>query len=566
MTVFGWLQAAFFFALVVALTKPLGIYLARVFSGERTMLSAVFAGVESGFYRVLRIDPKREMSATSYLLALFAFSAVGLAYLYALLRTQKYLPLNPQGFDNLTPDNAWNAAVSFLTNTNWQFYSGESTMSYLSQMAGLGWHNFVSAAAGLAVAIAVIRGVTRTDRTTLGNFWVDMTRALLYVLVPFSVVFGLVLVFQGVPQNFHAYTDARSIEGMKQAITQGPMASQEAIKELGTNGGGFVNANSASPNENPTGFSNLLEMLAMFLISSALTYTYGRFARDQRQGWALFAAMSVLFFVGFASAFTAESAGNPIVHQLGVAGANMEGKETRFGIAASTLFGTISTDTSTGAVNSTHDSWTPLGGLVPLLDMQLGEIVFGGIGTGLYGMLIFVVLTVFIAGLMVGRTPEFLGKKIERREVQLAILGVLVLPIFGLIGTATSIVLPAGVATLGNAGAHGFSEVLYAFSSATENNGSAFAGLGGNQYYNIALGIAMLAGRFLFIIPAVVLAGSLAGKTSVPETVGTFTTYSPIFIVLLLGVIVIVGLLTFVPADALGPIVEHLQMLQGKTL
>ena len=566
MTVFGWLQAALFFALVVALTKPLGIYLARVFSGERTMLSAVFAGVESGFYRVLRIDPKREMSATSYLLALFAFSAVGLAYLYTLLRTQKYLPLNPQGFDNLTPDNAWNAAVSFLTNTNWQFYSGESTMSYLSQMAGLGWHNFVSAAAGLAVAIAVIRGVTRTDRTTLGNFWVDMTRALLYVLVPFSVVFGLLLVFQGVPQNFHAYTDARSIEGMKQAITQGPMASQEAIKELGTNGGGFVNANSASPNENPTGFSNLLEMLAMFLISSALTYTYGRFARDQRQGWALFAAMSVLFFVGFASAFTAESAGNPIVHQLGVAGANMEGKETRFGIAASTLFGTISTDTSTGAVNSTHDSWTPLGGLVPLLNMQLGEIVFGGIGTGLYGMLIFVVLTVFIAGLMVGRTPEFLGKKIERREVQLAILGVLVLPIFGLIGTATSIVLPAGVATLGNAGAHGFSEVLYAFSSATENNGSAFAGLGGNQYYNIALGIAMLAGRFLFIIPAVVLAGSLAGKTSVPETVGTFTTYSPIFIVLLLGVIVIVGLLTFVPADALGPIVEHLQMLQGKTL
>lgn len=565
MTIFGWLQASLFFALVIALTKPLGIYLARVFSGERTILSPVFAGVESGFYRILRIDPKREMSAKSYLLALFAFSAVGLAYLYILLRTQKYLPLNPQGFDNLTPDNAWNAAVSFLTNTNWQFYSGESTMSYLSQMAGLGWHNFVSAAAGLAVAIAVIRGVTRTDRTTLGNFWVDMTRSLLYVLVPFSVVFGLVLVFQGIPQNFHAYTDTQSIEGMKQTITQGPMASQEAIKQLGTNGGGFVNANSASPNENPTGFSNLLEMLAMFLISSALTYTYGRFARDQRQGWALFAAMSVLFVVGFASAYTAESAGNPIVHQLGVAGANMEGKETRFGIAASTLFGTVSTDTSTGAVNSTHDSWTPLGGLVPLLNMQLGEIVFGGIGTGLYGMLIFVVLTVFIAGLMVGRTPEFLGKKIERREVQLAILGVLVLPIFALIGTATSIVLPAGVATLGNAGAHGFSEVLYAFSSATENNGSAFAGLGGNQYYNIALGIAMLAGRFLFIIPAVVLAGSLAGKTSVPETVGTFTTYSPIFIVLLLGVIVIVGLLTFVPADALGPIVEHLQMLQGKT-
>ena len=566
MSVFGWLQAALFFALVAASTRPLGIYLARVFSGERTVFSPVLARLENGFYRLLRIDPELEMSATSYLVALFTFSAVGLAYLYILLRLQKYLPLNPQGFDNLTPDNAWNAAVSFLTNTNWQFYSGESTMSYLSQMAGLGWHNFVSAAAGLAVAIAVIRGVTRTDRTTLGNFWVDMTRSLLYVLVPFSIVFGLVLVFQGVPQNFHAYTDAQSIEGMKQAITQGPMASQEAIKELGTNGGGFVNANSSAPNENPTGLSNLLEMLAMFLISAALTYTYGRFAKDQRQGWALFAAMSVLFIVGFSGAFTAESAGNPIVHQLGVAGPNMEGKETRFGVAASTLFGTISTDTSTGAVNSMHDSWTPLGGLVPLLNMQLGEIVFGGIGTGLYGMLIFVVLTVFIAGLMVGRTPEFLGKKIERREVQLAILGVLVLPVFALIGTATSIVLPAGVATLGNAGAHGFSEVLYAFSSATENNGSAFAGLGGNQYYNIVLGIAMLAGRFLFIIPAVALAGSLAGKTSVPETLGTFTTTSPIFVVLLLGVIVIVGLLTFVPADALGPIVEHLQMVQGKTL
>ena len=566
MTVFGWLQAALFFAIVALCTRPLGIYLARVFSGERTILSPAFARIEGGFYRALRIDPEREMSATSYLLALFAFSAVGLTYLYVLLRTQKYLPLNPQGFDNLAPDSAWNVAVSFLTNTNWQFYSGESTMSYLSQMAGLGWHNFVSAAAGLAVAIAVIRGITRTDRTTLGNFWVDMTRALIYVLVPFSVIFGLVLVLTGVPQNFHAYTGAQSIEGMKQAITQGPMASQEAIKELGTNGGGFVNANSSSPNENPTGSSNLLEMVAMFLISAALTYTYGRFAKDQRQGWALFTAMSVLFVVGFAGASAAESAGNPIVHQLGVAGPNLEGKEARFGIAASTLFGTVSTDTSTGAVNSMHDSWTPLGGLVPLADMQLGEIVFGGIGTGLYGMLIFVVLTVFIAGLMVGRTPEFLGKKIERREVQLAILGVLVLPIFGLIGTATSIVLPAGISTLGNAGAHGFSEVLYAFSSATENNGSAFAGLGGNQYYNIVLGIAMLAGRFLFIIPAVALAGSLAGKTSVPETVGTFTTTSPIFVVLLLGVIVIVGLLTFVPADALGPIVEHLQMLQGKTL
>jgi K+-transporting ATPase ATPase A chain len=564
MTIQGWLQAAIYFALLCALTKPLGLYLARVFSGERTWLSPVFAPVENLMYRLCRIDPKREMTATTYLLALFAFSAVGLAWLYLLLRTQKYLPLNPQGFDNLAPDAAWNAAVSFLTNTNWQFYSGESTMSYLSQMAGLAWHNFVSAAAGLAVAIAVIRGITRTDIKAVGNFWVDMTRSLLYVLVPASVVLGLVLVAQGIPQNFHEYTNVASLEGMKQAITQGPMASQEAIKELGTNGGGFVNANSASPNENPTGFSNFLEMLMMFAISAALTYTYGRYAKDQRQGWALFATMSVLFLIGFGGAYVAEAAGNPIVHQLGVAGPNLEGKEVRFGAASSTLFGTISTDTSTGAVNSTHDSWTPLGGLVPLVNMQLGEIVFGGIGTGLYGMVIFVVLTVFIAGLMVGRTPELLGKKIERREVQLAILGILVLPAFALIGTAVSILLPAGVGQLGNNGAHGFSEMLYMFTSVTENNGSAFGGVSGNTYLNIVTGIVMICGRFFFIVPAVVLAGSLAGKRSVAETVGTFTTYSPIFVALLLGVIVIVGALTFVPADALGPIVEHLQMLQGK--
>jgi K+-transporting ATPase ATPase A chain len=564
MTIQGWLQAAIYFALLCALTKPLGLYLARVFSGERTWLSPVFAPIENLMYRLCRIDPKREMTATTYLLALFAFSAVGLAWLYVLLRTQKFLPLNPQGFDNLAPDAAWNAAVSFLTNTNWQFYSGESTMSYLSQMAGLAWHNFVSAAAGLAVAIAVIRGITRTDIKAVGNFWVDMTRSLLYVLVPASVVLGLVLVAQGIPQNFHEYTNVASLEGMKQAITQGPMASQEAIKELGTNGGGFVNANSASPNENPTGFSNFLEMLMMFAISAALTYTYGRYAKDQRQGWALFATMSVLFLIGFGGAYVAEAAGNPIVHQLGVAGPNLEGKEVRFGAASSTLFGTISTDTSTGAVNSTHDSWTPLGGLVPLVNMQLGEIVFGGIGTGLYGMVIFVVLTVFIAGLMVGRTPELLGKKIERREVQLAILGILVLPAFALIGTAVSILLPVAAGQLGNNGAHGFSEMLYMFTSVTENNGSAFGGVSGNTYLNIVTGIVMICGRFFFIVPAVVLAGSLAGKRSVAETVGTFTTYSPIFVALLLGVIVIVGALTFVPADALGPIVEHLQMLQGK--
>jgi K+-transporting ATPase ATPase A chain len=564
-TIYGWLQAGVFFAVLIAITRPIGIYLARVFSGERTLLSPVLGPVEHLTYRVCRIDPKREMTATSYLLALLAFSAAGLLWLYLVLRTQKYLPFNPQGFDNLTPDNAWNASVSFLTNTNWQFYSGESTMSYFSQMAGLAWHNFVSAAAGLAVAVAVIRGVTRTDRKAVGNFWVDMTRALLYVLLPASIVIGLVFVSQGIPQNFHGYASVTSLEGMQQAITQGPMASQEVIKELGTNGGGFVNANSASPNENPSNITNFIEMVMMFALSAALTYTYGRFAKDQRQGWALFAAMSVLFVVGFAGAYSAESAGNPIVHALGVAGGNMEGKEVRFGTAASSLFGTISTDTSTGAVNSTHDSWTPLGGLVPLVDMQLGEVVFGGIGTGLYGMIVFVVVTVFIAGLMVGRTPEFLGKKIERREVQLAILAILILPAFALIPAAIAILLPAATGQLGNGGPHGFSEMLYMFTSTAENNGSAFGGVSGNTFLNVATGIVMICGRFLFIIPAVALAGSLAGKKSVPETVGTFTTYSPIFVALLLGVIVIVGALTFVPADALGPIVEHLLMQQGKT-
>jgi K+-transporting ATPase ATPase A chain len=565
MNVFGWLQALIFFALVLLVTRPLGAYMARVFEGERTFLTSVLAPVERLIYRICRVDVAKEMSAASYLLATLAFSLVGLAYLYALLRTQKWLPLNPQGFDNLSADNAWNVAVSFTTNTNWQFYSGESTMSYLSQMAGLAWHNFASAAVGITIAVAVIRGVCRTDKTTVGNFWVDVTRACLYVLLPISVVGCLLLVWQGVPQNFHSYQDIVSIEGFKQTITGGPMASQEVIKELGTNGGGFVNANSASPNENPTPFSNLFEMFLIFAIGAGLTYTYGRYAKDQRQGWALFAAMAILFAAGFAVAYAAESAGNPIVHNLGVAGGNMEGKECRFGIGASSLFATVTTDTSCGAVNSMHDSFTPLGGLVPLVNMQLGEIVFGGVGTGLYGMILFVVLTVFIAGLMVGRTPEYLGKKIERNQVQLAILGALVLPIFALIPTAISVLVPAGTATLNNGGAHGFSELLYGFTSTTENNGSAFAGLGGNLYLNILMGVVMLCGRFLFLIPAVLLAGSLAGKPRTPATTGTFQTHSPIFVGLLLGVIVIVGALTFFPADALGPIVEHLLMLHGKT-
>ena len=564
MSVVGWIQAAIFFAIVLALTRPLGLYMARVFSGERTLLSPLLGPVERTLFRVCRINPEREMTAAGYLFATLAFSVIGLLYLYVLLRTQKWLPLNPQGFDNLSPDNAWNVAVSFTTNTNWQFYSGESTMSYLSQMAGLAWHNFVSGAVGIAIAIAVIRGVCRTDRRTVGNFWVDTTRLpLLYVLLPISLVGALFLCWQGVPQNFSSYRTVATLEGAPQTITGGPMASQEVIKELGTNGGGFVNANSASPNENPTPLSNLLEMVLIFAIGAALTYTYGRFARDQRQGWALFAAMAIIFAGGYTVAYVNEAAGNPIVHALGVAGGNLEGKECRFGVPASALFATVTTDTSCGAVNSMHDSFTPLGGLVPLANMQLGEVAFGGVGTGLYGMILFVVLTVFIAGLMVGRTPEFLGKKIERREVQLAILGALVLPVFALVPTAISVLVPAGTATLTNNGVHGFSELLYGFSSTTENNGSAFAGLGGNLYFNIVMGIVMLCGRFLFLIPALALAGSLAGKKSVAETAGTFTTYSPTFVFLLLGVIVIVGALTFLPADALGPIVEHLLMQQG---
>ena len=564
MTTIGWLQAVAFFGIVLLCTKPIGAYMARVFEGERTFLSPVLVPVENAMYRICRIDPGKEMSAVTYLFAVLALSVVGLVYLYVLLRTQAFLPFNPQHFPSLAPDLAWNTAVSFTTNTNWQFYSGESTMSYLSQMAGLAWHNFVSAGAGITIAIAVIRGVCRTDRKTVGNFWVDMTRALLYVLLPISIAGALLLCWQGVPQNFHSYQNVVSIEGFKQAITGGPMASQEVIKELGTNGGGFVNANSASPNENPTAFTNLVEMFLIFLIGAGLTYTYGRYAKDSRQGWALFAAMAILFFAGFTVAYAAESAGNPIVHSLNVAGGNMEGKECRFGVGASALFATVTTDTSCGAVNSMHDSFTPLGGLVPLADMQLGEVVFGGVGTGLYGMVLFVVLTVFIAGLMVGRTPEYLGKKIERRQVQLAMLGALVLPIFALVPVAISVLVPAGTATLTNSGVHGFSELLYGFASTTENNGSAFAGLGSNMYFNVMMGIVMLCGRFLFLIPALLLAGSLAGQPRAPETTGTFTTYSPIFVGLLIGVIIIVGALTFFPADALGPIVEHLRMLLGQ--
>jgi potassium-transporting ATPase potassium-binding subunit len=565
MTAIGWLQTIVFFLIVLALTKPIGLYMARVFQGERTWLSPLFVPIEKIVYRLGGVREDEEMTWFAYALSMLAFSVIGLIYLYVLLRTQRWLPFNPQHFDNMAPDLAWNTAVSFLTNTNWQFYSGESTMSYLSQMAGLAWHNFVSAAVGIAIAVAVVRGLVRTSVTTLGNFWVDLTRCCLYVLLPISVAIGLLLVSQGVPQNFHAYATVKSIEGFAQTITGGPMASQEVIKELGTNGGGFVNANSASPNENPNPLTDLVELVLIFSLGAGLTYMYGTMAKNTRQGWAIFSAMAIVFFAGFALAYWAEAAGNPIVHGLGVAGGNMEGKECRFGVAASALWATVTTDTSCGAVNSMHDSFMPLGGLVPLVNMQLGEIIFGGVGSGLYGMIVFVVVTVFIAGLMVGRTPELLGKKIERREVQFAILAVLVTPVLCLVPTAVAAIVPAGLATLNNNGPHGFSEILYAFTSTNANNGSAFAGLGPNLFYNIAAGINMMFGRFTVAIPALALAGALAGKKAVPESAGTFTTHSPIFVALLIGVIVIVGALTFLPADALGPIVEHLFVYQGKT-
>lgn len=565
MTAIGWAQALVFFLIVLALTKPLGLYMARVFEGERTWLSPVLVPLEKLIYRLCGVREGEEMTWYAYALSMLAFSLIGLGYLYVLLRTQKWLPFNPAHIDNMTPDLAWNTAVSFTTNTNWQFYSGETAMSYLSQMAGLAWHNFVSAAVGIALAVAVVRGLVRTNVKTLGNFWVDLTRCSLYVLLPISIVVGLFLVSQGVPQNFHAYQSVKSVEGFAQTITNGPMASQEVIKELGTNGGGFVNANSASPNENPTPLSDFVELLLIFSLGAGLTYMYGKMVKDTRQGWAIFTAMAILFLVGFTVAYWAEAAGNPIVHQLGVAGGNMEGKECRFGVPASALFATVTTDTSCGAVNSMHDSFTALGGLIPLVDMQLGEIVFGGVGSGLYGMIVFVVLTVFIAGLMVGRTPEYLGKKVERREVQFAILAALVTPVLCLVPTAIAAVLPAGLATLNNGGPHGFSEILYAFTSTNANNGSAFAGLGPNLFYNLLTGVNMMFGRFAVAVPALALAGAFAGKKSVPEGSGTFTTHSGIFVALLIGVIVIVGALTFLPADSLGPIVEHLLMLQGKT-
>jgi len=567
------IQVGLFSVLVTVISVPLGLYMARVFAGAPTFLDPVLKPVERAIYRVCGVHPSTEQNWVEYAVSMLLFSAIGMVLLYVMERLQYFLPLNPQKFAAVAPDLAFNTAASFTTNTNWQAYSGESTMSYFTQMAGLAFHNFVSAATGIAVAIAVIRGFVRRSAKTLGNFWFDLTRATLWVLLPISVIGGLVLVWQGVPDNFSPYIHVKTVEGAEQVIAQGPVASQEIIKELGTNGGGFMNANSAHPYENPTPLTNLLEMLAIFAIGAGLTHTFGQIAGDRHQGWALFGAMAILFLMGAAVAIRSEQRGNPQFAAMGVnqtasadqSGGNMEGKESRFGIVNSALWATITTDTSCGAVNSMHDSFTPLGGLIPLVNMQIGEIIFGGVGSGLYGMLVMAVLSVFIAGLMVGRTPEYLGKKIESREMKLAMLFILIFPTVILLPAGVAVVIKAGLAGISNPGPHGLSQILYAYTEASANNGSAFGGLSANTpFYNTTLAFVMLFGRFMMKIPVLALAGSLAAKKSVPPSAGTFPTNGATFVVLLVGVILIVAALTFFPADALGPIVEHLAMNHGK--
>ncbi len=584
MTANGFLQLGLFCLAVLAVTKPLGVFMARLFAGERTFLSPVLGPVERGIYRLCRIDPAEEQHWTAYTAAMLAFSLLGLLALYGLQRLQGVLPWNPQGFAAVPPDLAWNTAVSFTTNTNWQAYAGESTMSHLTQMAGLAYHNFVSAATGLALAIAFVRGIARREAQTLGNFWADLVRGCLYLLLPLCVVGALVLVSQGVVQNLSPATAAVLVEPQAaadgaarttQTLAQGPVASQEIIKQLGTNGGGFFNANSAHPFENPTPLSNFLAMLAVFAIPAGLTYTLGRMTGNQKHGWAVFSAMAVLFLAGVLTVYAAEAAGNPHFDRLGLdqsagggaaaqAGGNMEGKEVRFGIFNSALFATVTTAASCGAVNSMHDSYTPLGGLVPLLNILLGEVVFGGVGAGLYGILVMVILTVFLAGLMVGRTPEYLGKKIESRDVKMAMLYALVFALSILVLSAWSSVVPYGSTTVNDGGPHGLSEILYAYTSATGNNGSAFAGITVNTpWFNTTLGLAMLIGRFLMIVPMMAIAGSLAAKKTAPPSAGTFPVHTPTFVVLLVGVILIVGALTFFPLLSLGPIVEHFLLRSG---
>jgi len=568
-TLNGWIQILFFFGVILAGTKPMGAFMHRVMEGEKHFLSGPLGWLERLVYRLSGVDGE-EQRWTTYTGAMLAFSSFTLLVTYAIQRLQAVLPFNPQKLAGVEAGSSFNTAASFTTNTNWQGYVGEATMSYLSQMAGLAWHNFISAAAGIAVAIALARGLTRHGDGkadgTIGNFWVDLTRSTVYILLPLSVVFALVFVSQGMLQNLAPYREVTTLEGAKQVIAMGPVASQEAIKQLGTNGGGFFNANAAHPFESPNALTNFFSMFLIFLIPAGLTYTFGRMARDQKQGWALFGAMTFLFFAGVTVAYWAEAAGNPIFKGLPVAEAgNMEGKEVRFGIASSALYATVTTDASCGAVNSMHDSFTPLGGLVPLFNIQLGEVVFGGVGAGLYGMLVMAVLSVFIAGLMVGRTPEYLGKKIETRDVKYAMLYALVFAFIILFFTGWSAVAPYGLSSLNNNGPHGLTEMLYAFSSGAANNGSAFAGISANTpWYNTTLGLDMLFGRFWMILPALALAGSLAGKKVAPPGPGTLPTNGPLFAALLVGVILVVGALTYFPALSLGPVVEHFAAQAGK--
>ncbi|RWD67067.1 potassium-transporting ATPase subunit KdpA [Mesorhizobium sp.] len=566
MTIYGWIQILLYCGILVALVKPVGSYMHRVFNGDRSFLSPVLVPVERGLYRLSGTSEKEEQHWAVYATAMLLFNLVGLLVLYALQRLQGVLPYNPAGMTAVDPQLAFNTAASFITNTNWQNYGGESTMSYLVQMAGLTVQNFVSAATGIAIAIALIRGFARASGKSIGNFWVDLTRCTLYVLLPMCIVLTLVYVWLGIPQTLGPYVDATTLEGAKQTIALGPVASQVAIKMLGTNGGGFFNANAAHPFENPDAISNMIQMLTIFVLGAGLTNVFGRMVGNQRQGWAILASMGALFIIGVIVCYWAEAAGNPLVHALGIDGGNMEGKETRFGIAASALFAVITTAASCGAVNAMHDSFTALGGMIPLINMQLGEVIVGGVGAGFYGILMFVVIAVFVAGLMVGRTPEYLGKKIEAREVKMAMLAILCLPLAMLIFTAIAVVLPSAVASMANGGPHGFSEVLYAYTSAAANNGSAFGGLTGNTpWYNLTMAIGMLMGRFLVIIPALAIAGSLAAKKTVPASAGTFPTDGTLFVGLLVGVIIIVGGLTFFPSLAVGPIVEHLAMIHGQT-
>jgi K+-transporting ATPase ATPase A chain len=559
MTVIGWIQIILYCAIVVALVKPLGWYMTRVFNGEPTFLSPILRPVEAGLYWIGGVDDKREQHWLTYAVAMLLFHVGGFLILYAVMRLQAVLPFNPAEQSAVAPDLSFNTAISFITNTNWQNYGGESTMSYLVQMLGLTHQNFLSAATGIALAVALIRGFSRSSVRTIGNFWVDVTRCTLYVLMPICVVYTLFLVWQGIPQTLGAYVDATTLEGAKQTIAVGPVASQVAIKMLGTNGGGFFNANAAHPFENPTALSNFVQMISIFALGAALTNVFGRMVGNQRQGWAILAVMGVLFIAGVAVTYWAEANGTTALHALGLSGGNMEGKEVRFGIVASSLFAVITTAASCGAVNAMHDSFTALGGMIPLINMQLGEIIIGGVGAGLYGMLLFVVLAIFVAGLMVGRTPEYVGKKIEAREVKMAMLAILVLPLMYLGWTAVAVVLPPAVASMANAGPHGFTEVLYAFTSATGNNGSAFGGLTGNTlFYNLTLASSMFVGRFFMIVPAMALAGSLAAKKSIPPSAGTLPTTGGLFVGLVVGVVLIIGGLTFFPALALGPIVEHL--------